>query len=514
MRKNILNKTKSRKLSKKKSISRKPKKNKKTKKDLKKTGGMKTALSSFRGMFSKYSVGDNVITWTTEGYGEIGQLIPGKISTLMSNNGYQIHINSESIIVNESQIVDKLDISKESQEKMNNLLYPNDDTVLRRTHDDYLTAHMHHVHTCPYILYRDNNRQYHKGQIIKMTLDDQMVFNQRTMGSNNYLGKVGDPYFYIVIPVDLTNVPNDRSGGPQPQTVVGISNIIGVYKYGSDILKRGVFTIGNNETQYKFELIRCKHTNSLVLRYTFFKRNVKEPSVFKYNNIFDATKKGVDTLEIVYYYRDMTNFKFKMNVLNLKFLCTYTQRPKEEELFSRKFCNEQEKQSLSNGIESTKSREITEWVELIKKNPFPQKEMLEWDNVKLPVLILKTGFFTLENDDIKSKFELKKIKNKLFLVSTSHPRFGEPSVVKYNNIFDARQKGNDTLEIDYYISEAETSNLIKSNPPLRIKTPSSSNGIEPTESTEITEWVDLIKKNPFPQELLSRNNTSITDSKK
>ena len=105
----------------------------------------------------------------------------------------------------------------------------------------------------------------------------------------------------------------------------------------------------------------------------------------------------------------------------------------------------------------------------------------------------------------------KNIKSKLlFLVSTSDPRVGKPSVVKYNNIFDARQDGNDTLEIDYYISDPKTSNLIKSNPPLRIKTPSSSNGIEPTESTEsteITEWVELIRKNPFPQELLRRDNT-------
>ena len=89
-----------------------------------------------------------------------------------------------------------------------------------------------------------------------------------------------------------------------------------------------------------------------------------------------------------------------------------------------------------------------------------------------------------------------------------------PSVVKYNNIFDARQKANDTLEIDYYISDPETSNLIKSNPPLRIKTPSSSNGIEPTESTEITEWVEKINEYPFTQEMLDWDNTPMIDSKK
>ena len=79
---------------------------------------------------SKYSLGDKVITWTTDGDGEIGLLRSGTISTLIPNSGYQNDTNSGTITVNESQIVDKLDISKESQKKMYDQLYPNDDTVL------------------------------------------------------------------------------------------------------------------------------------------------------------------------------------------------------------------------------------------------------------------------------------------------------------------------------------------------------------------------------------------------
>jgi hypothetical protein len=259
-----------------------------------------------------------------------------------------------------------------------------------------------------------------------------------------------------------------------------------MYEYDTEILKTGAFTI--KDVQYKFELIKCNHNNSLVLESTYMPRFGKQ-SQWAYYNIFEARQKGNDTLEIDYYTRDHRTFNLIKSNLPLRIKTP----------------------SSSNGIESTESGEITEWVNFIKQYPFTQ-EMLDWDKISmtdLNILILKTGFFTLENDDIKSKFELRKDINTklLFLVSTSDPRFREPSVVKYNNIFDARKDGNDTLEIDYYTRDPETSNL-------RIKTPSSSNGIKPTESTEITEWVDLIKKYPSPQELLSRDNTSITDSKK